>query len=488
MSKRNTFHSRLAGLCIAAVLSLTGCIENSGSTQLADGIGGTGITFFGRLTGFGSVHVNGVHFNTDNARFTRDGVSTSAQSDFNIGEIIQVVGTVNADRKTGTATEVIYSDVIEGPVTRVADGRTLSVMEQTVITDQLTVFHNFRKLADLQTDNIVEVSGYTDADGNIQATSLKLISEAFTAGDTLEVEGAVSQLNTTTQTFNVNGLTVHYAQALFTGMTQNDLRNGLYLAATATQNIENGTMIASELTKLDDAPEQGVIYEIEGLVSYFLSPGYFEIDGFPIATNADTTFEGGSAADLDENSFMLVVGTANAQGIIVAESIKLSDNNAGVYLEAPLEAIDPDAGTLTVLGQTVSIDAHTLLSDDTTDEFVVLELSQFNIGSPVYIVAYPDADDPDHYIASRLSRVNASEGIYLSGQAQDPDVIQGQFTLFNNTITSNDDTLYLGIDTSELSRAEFFEQVNDSGVYVDIIGTRIGNDYILAEILTLGTD
>ncbi|MGB1254466.1 MAG: DUF5666 domain-containing protein [Thiolinea sp.] len=481
MNKLMATIKHLAKLALlSGALLLGGCIEGAG-TQLADGIGGTGITM-GRLTGFGSVYVNGIHFNTDNAQFIRDGASADSQSDFNIGEIIRVEGTVNADRKTGIASKVIYSDVLEGSVTRVADGHILKIMEQMVITDQLTVFHGFKRLADLKIDNIVEVSGYTDANGNIKATSIKLLSEAYESGAILEIEGTVSQLNVAAQTFKINDLTVHYSQAQLIDLTHAELRNGIYLAVTTNQEINASIMIAAELIKLDDALEKGVIYEIEGLVSYFLATGYFEVDGFPVSTNEDTTFENGTAADIDEDSLLIVTGTANAQGIIVAESVILIDYSTEIYMETTISAVDQASQTIKVLGQTVNVDTHTLLSDDTTDDFVVLNLTQFAVGTPVYIVVYRDQNDD--YSASRLSKITPIDSTYLSGQIENLDIAQGQFTLFRQNITSNASTLFLDENFNELSQQEFFNRVDDE-TQISVNGQQISDDYILADSLII---
>ncbi len=484
MNKRLSTQKRVKQLSLSALLTLLvflgGCGE--GALQLADGIGGTGITV-GRLTGFGSVYVNGIHFNTDNAQFVRDNNNASAQDDFNIGEIIRVEGKVNADSKTGTASKVIYSDVIQGSVTQSANGRMLSVMEQVVTTDQLTVFHGFRQLSDLKVDNIVEISGYTDADGNVHATSIKLISENYSDGDTLEVDGAITQLNIAAQTFQLNGLTVNYTQAILTDLTRAELRDGLFVAVAAQQKINNGVLMASELIKLDDAPETGVEYEIEGLVSYFLSASYFEIDGYPVSTNTDTVFENGDATEIDENSLLVVNGTANAQGIIVAESVTLSSSGSNVYLEATITAIDQSNSNISLLGQTIEVNNHTLLSDDTTDGFIELNLGEFNVGESVYIAAQKDSDG--QYTASRLSRIAPIETLYLSGQPQSHDAAARLFELFDNTIITDADTLYQDKDFNDLSAQEFFNSINtNSENYIGVIGTQVSDGYILAESLT----
>lgn len=465
-------------------LLLSACVDNGG-TKLADGIGGTGI-IMGRLTGFGSVHVNGVDFNTDNARFVRDGKTITGLNAFNVGEIVTVTGTVNADRKSGTATEVTYSDILEGPVTKAATGKLLEVLGQQVTVDKHTVFHGFRKITELQTDNIVEVSGYTGASGKILATSIKLIGTQFSDGDNLEVEGSITELNTVAQTFRINDLMVNYAQAMFEGFTKAEINNDLYLIATTNQNIQGDVMVATTLTLVDDALEADVTYEIEGFITQFNSASDFEIDGFPVITNADTSYKNGNPADLYIDSFMVLTGTVNSQGILVAEEIILLDYDAEIFVEANIEFIDPEEKTITLLGQTIAVDSFTLYSDDTIEESSELDFGHFNVGEPVFVIAYPKTEN--QYIATRLSRINSFDSLYVSGLPTAPDSTQGQLTLFDNRVISDGDTFYLDEAGNDLSRTAFFDLMSERTAYIDITGQQLSTGFILAETMALGEE
>ena len=60
-------------LCAAIALTIVGCgSESSGGGGVA-GIGGSGYVSSGSVSGFGSVFVNGVEFETDSATFDVDG-------------------------------------------------------------------------------------------------------------------------------------------------------------------------------------------------------------------------------------------------------------------------------------------------------------------------------------------------------------------------------------------------------------------------------
>jgi ABC-type phosphate transport system substrate-binding protein len=120
-----------------------------GGEQLAGGgIGGTGITT-GTVTGFGSVFVNGVEFDTAGASMDIDDVpSTSDGTDdasvLGIGMVVTVTGTVNADGVTGTATAISYDEIFEGPITAEPDEdvdmqtKTFEVFGITVVADSNT--------------------------------------------------------------------------------------------------------------------------------------------------------------------------------------------------------------------------------------------------------------------------------------------------------------------------------------------------------------
>ena len=68
-------------VCLLAVCSslLIACGEGSDSSDQTAGIGGTGIVA-GKITGFGSIHVNGGKFDIDTSAFLVDGKSFVGQA------------------------------------------------------------------------------------------------------------------------------------------------------------------------------------------------------------------------------------------------------------------------------------------------------------------------------------------------------------------------------------------------------------------------
>mgnify|MGYP001827058915 CR=1 FL=1 len=157
-------------------LALGGCGD---STILAEGgIGGTGIST-GTVTGIGSITVNGVKFNTDNAAIYVEGTrvddqcpETDTAADclnrlgFSVGQVVRVVGSFNDDGKNGTAEAVYYNDSIEGPVESAnqidVSTQELVVMGQTVIVDSQTEPVGVN-LVTFNPNDRIEVSGLRDS-------------------------------------------------------------------------------------------------------------------------------------------------------------------------------------------------------------------------------------------------------------------------------------------------------------------------------------
>ena len=109
------------GLLVLGTALVVAC-GGGGGDQVA-GIDGGGnpapvainIVSQGTITGFGSVIVNGVRYDTSNATFTIDG-SPGTESDLAVGQVVVVSGTINQAGTEGTAASVDFDDAVEGPI------------------------------------------------------------------------------------------------------------------------------------------------------------------------------------------------------------------------------------------------------------------------------------------------------------------------------------------------------------------------------------
>src|SRR6266853_1584760 len=119
-------------LLLGTLFALASC---GGSSET----GGTGITSFGTITGFGSVIVNGMEFSTSGATIVRDDVPVT-QSDLRVGMVVTVSGTHSGS--SGEATRIEVDDAVKGFVESKPDANHWTVMGQIVLVDDQTRFEN----------------------------------------------------------------------------------------------------------------------------------------------------------------------------------------------------------------------------------------------------------------------------------------------------------------------------------------------------------
>src|SRR6185437_12004046 len=94
----------------------------------------------GPITGFGTVHLNGLVFETTTAAITIDG-RAATQDDLRPGQFIEVKGHHDATQNRVFADQIDFSGNVVGPVSAVDDTtQTLVVLGQTVHVTEDTSF------------------------------------------------------------------------------------------------------------------------------------------------------------------------------------------------------------------------------------------------------------------------------------------------------------------------------------------------------------
>jgi len=193
--------TRIIGLGIVATLA--GCGGSSGSpSDDVQTIAATPQTTVGQITGFGSVYVNGVEYETTGASYEVDDATASDDDALAVGMVVKVQGSVNADGRTGQADSISYDDDIEGLVENLAVDandpgiKTFTVMGVSIQAEQSSTnfegeddpAFGFDTIAD--GDN-VEVSG--EFSGDVLVASY--IEKQDAADDDFEAKGTVDQYN-----------------------------------------------------------------------------------------------------------------------------------------------------------------------------------------------------------------------------------------------------------------------------------------------------
>ncbi len=394
-----------SALTLMATLTLTACDQGP---VMSGGPTSTGV-----ITGFGSVFVNGVEYETTDASFSLDG-SNGSEDDLAIGMVVKVEGSVNADGTTGNASSISYADELEGIVTDVSQlaNGTVEIMGQSVKLDPLMQFESkvatIVTSADLQVNNIVEVSGFSSGDGFIVATRLEVKKASFTPGvDELEVKGNIKNLNG--DTFMIGSLTVLTSSSTKLDNIPNDqLADGLYVEVKSTEGINASSQLVASKVELENGGkkghdgDEGDEMEIEGVVLDVSDlPNSFNLNGQKVLISGKTEFEHGALNQITVQARIKVEGEFNGNGDLVAKKIEFDEAEDSLEYKGNLEAVDTTAGTVTLGGKTFQVTNSTILKDS-RDNIRYFKLSDLAVGDYLEIHAYADADG--NLIASKLER------------------------------------------------------------------------------------
>jgi len=453
-------------LMLSSTFAVTSC---GGSSEQVAGIDARGsptpvaVVSKGTITGFGSVIVNGVTFNTSATTFTIDG-NVGTQADLAVGDVIVVRGTVNEDGTSPAADSISFDDAVEGPISAIDTvNQTLTVLGQLIQVDAETSFDdsiNPASVEGLNVTNVVEVSGFFLVDGSISATRIELKP---VPGE-LELTGHVNNVSGTT--FEINGFIVDFSAAMLEDFPAGSPENGQLVEAKGDTLGGSGELLATRVEfKSDELGENGDRAELEGFITRFVATTDFDVDGVPVTINEQTTYENGSVTDLAANSKVEVEGGINSAGVLVATKIEIK---ASGFLRIESLVEDVQADRLTVLGIVIRVNVATRLEDQSVEDREPFNLSHVVIGDYVEIRGYADASG---IVATRLEREDFDGDVALRGyidSVSDPD-----FTILGVTVSTVFATIFSDLGGTSLTAAEFFLQAND-GRLVEASGTLNG--------------
>lgn len=419
MKFSKTYLYLLFGVIVAGT-GLFACSSGSSSGNLsATGQASDKVTS-GVISGFGSVFVNGVEYQTSNAVIKVNG-NDATEDDLALGMVVNVKGTVNPNGTTGQASSIEYNNEIKGTVMAVnlTNGAgTVDVMGQTVNVDSDTVFESH--VADitsvdmLQAGNVVEVSGYSDGNGNIYASRIELVKASYAAGDVLELKGKVSNLDTTAMTFTLGDLTVDYTSADLLNFPESGIANDLFVEVTSTNKITNNTLVATQVKMINADNrhiqcKQGDDVELEGVVTAALNDNnVFMLNDQPVMVDDNTQYINGSISDILMGVKLEAEGKVDADGNLVASYIKFR-MEASAKMFAPVEAVNTDANTITVMGLEMQVSTLTRMHDQQGASMAAwmryFSLSNISVGDWVEVRYCKDANG--NYVVIELKRENA---------------------------------------------------------------------------------
>ena len=472
---------RGAPASVAVLVMLTACGGGGGGTPDSSaptsGAQSVSVISSGTITGFGSVYVNGVRYDTSSSSFTING-QAGTQSQLRVGQVIKV----EAHRDGGGnsfADRITFDDLVKGPVTSVDAGTgQLVVLGQTVLTDADTSFDDnipTTSLTGLVVGDIVEISGWLRADGSIQATRV----ERKPAGTLFEVFGIASQVDTNAHKLNVNALVVNYSTATLQNFPNGQPSNGVLVEAKGSSINAAGELVASslELKRADDNGGAGMRVEIEGLVTRFVSASDFDVAGKPVTTNSTTQYEGGTAGDLRLNVKVEVEGSMNSAGVLVASKVQFK-RQASARIEARVDSVDRAANKLVVLGIDVTLNATTRLEDKSDARAPNFNLGDIAAGDFVEVRGAELPAESNDVVASRLERRKADDDLRVRGVVD--SVTRPSLSILGVTIQTDASTQFEDSADARITADAFFNAA--AGRNVSAKGMLNGGVFIAREL------
>ncbi len=424
----------MTALTAAIALGLTACGGGSSTTSSLDG---STASVTGVITGFGSIFVNGVEYETNGANITIDG-QPGTEDDLRVGMVVTLEG--SASGNSGTAVSISFSDEMEGLVdannvdpntgtgTMTVMGQTVEVTVDTVFDSKVTGIGSVGQVA---AGHIVEVSGYSDGNGNVIATRIELKAQDLNSylsqhASGIEMKGVISNLDTNAMTFDIGTQTVSYSGATLDDDLSGSLQDGLYVEVKSQQGKDgNGVLIASKVElenggRMGHDGKAGEEYEMMGALVADPDSDGFQIDGQTILIGNSTKFEGITMDQLAKGDMVKVEGYIDADGNLVATEVKMerdSDSGScnqeykGTLVSVTLDSGAVNAGTIVMPGDvSIRIENDTMMKDDRDEGMMPdmkFNMSKLNAGDYVEVHACRSGDT---LVATKLERDDAEDG------------------------------------------------------------------------------
>lgn len=355
-----TLQLALGALAVGSLVVACGGGSGVGSA----GTGSTGGTYSsGTISGFGSVIVNGVRFDTTDVTVSDEDEDSSSPDDsvLQLGmevevEAGRVASSTDGSTPIAKAARIAHGSALLGPVGSVnAAGLSLVVLGQTVKVTDATIFDASLAggLAALKPGDVVNVHGLFDkVSGETTASRVELKTSAVPF---YRMRGVVSDLDTTAKTLKIGGQPVSYAAALADKISSS-LANG-QVVRTRLETIQvagvwSAVRIKSAEQRLHDQQEN----ELEGLITSFTSKSDFRVNGLPVDASL-ATFSDGTASDLRDGVRVEVEGTVS-NGVLVATRVEfrkgVKDKERQFEFHGAIASLDTVNKTFVLRGTTIS--------------------------------------------------------------------------------------------------------------------------------------
>ncbi len=311
--------SRRSLLVIVTLVFLLSC--DSGSGGIGGGIGGSGIVetdlAIGNVTSFGSVFINERRFDTTDAQIFSKGRSAT-ESDLRVGMV--VTAAVSFDSQL--ASRIEYLPQVVGPVSAVdVDASRFDIFGLTVIYGPDVMYDGMTD-ADIAPGVVLEVSGYIDQSGTVDATFIRMAG----GNDDFLVQG-FSSIRAGSTGFGQSSINV---QATGESISV-DNRVVTTQSVLVSVSVSDQSMLSSRITYAPPAIEYSRNRSIEITDYVTVEPigRIVSTSRLQVLTNDDTIiqYQNGQAAaieDIEVNTRLIVSGSVlEVNGLVLAERLQI---------------------------------------------------------------------------------------------------------------------------------------------------------------------
>ena len=307
------------GLIAAVALMLTAIMATTLDAYVRTGGSGRE-TIFGPIEDFGSIVVNGVHYDESTANIVVDGVPGLTRASLKLGMIVQIDGVRDYTVNTSVANVVRTDHVLYGQVEDVNAAKAeVIILQQHVSVTTTTRFDGASGLGELAPGVWVAVHGLGDPGRKaVVATLIEVVSAPIET--TSSIRGTVQKVKAGWMRIGKLDMLVFDSKA----------EDGDFVSAKG--DYLGGVFVSNALVVTREVEtHENVDTELQGYVADFRGIDAFTIAGVTIdATNA--SFSGGRASNLKQNVRVTVEGPIR-NGILIAEEVEFSAAPTSVEIE-----------------------------------------------------------------------------------------------------------------------------------------------------------
>ena len=447
-------------LVLAAMLAACG---GGGGEQGETAAAVSSVSSEGPISGFGSVIMNGVRWNTERAEFEVEGRSAS-QADLSVGMVVRVEGTRFADG-SATADRVFFESRLRGPIRRIdqlgPDTRALDIFGIRALVSRADTRFEGTDLDSLATDIVVDLSGFTNGAGELEVTHLRSRGRPVVGRTEVKLFGVVGGLSG-------GSFLLGTSEVLFDGTTLLDdfgvggIRNGLEVRVEGIL-LANDAVRASEIESprrdrrgdFDENEIQGIVTELSSLADFRVAGQRVDASGARLFPNDPDLLRNGVRVEVE--------GRLRSDGVLAVEKLRFRSNRVRIHAEVSSDAdVDAADDALWLLGIPVRIDARTRLRDQ-RDDLAGFGLDDVSAGDFLEIRGVARSDGT--VTADRLERARPDD-LRLRGPVDMIERADGVFTILGVEISVGSGTAFRDDADRVLSEFEFFARLT-AGMIVE---------------------